>query len=128
MKVNALHEKVEFDNIRHMVETIGEKFDGKVAYRYRVKPHDKEAVKVNYEVLRDNVRALSSKMLAESLGGKKVVLIGKHTYQWIVSYYATMSIGSVLVPLDRDWAKEDLLETVRTAEADFIFCDKDIEE
>ena len=36
MKVNALHEKVEFDNIRHMVETIGEKFDGKVAYRYRV--------------------------------------------------------------------------------------------
>ncbi len=128
MKVKVLRERYEYNDIRQMVEDIGEKYEGRVAYRYRVKPHDKEAVCVKYEELRSNVRALSSKMLAEGLNGKKIVLIGKHTYQWIVSYYSVMAIGSVLVPLDRDWAKEDLLDTVRTAEADFIFCDADVEE
>ena len=54
MKVQAIHEKKEFANIRDMVEQIGSMFEGKVAYRYRVKPHDKEAVKVNYETLRDH--------------------------------------------------------------------------
>ena len=128
MKVKVLRERYEYNDIRQMVEDIGEKYEGRVAYRYRVKPHDKEAVCVKYEELRSNVRALSSKMLAEGLNGKKIVLIGKHTYQWIVSYYSVMAIGSVLVPLDRDWAKEDLLDTVKTAEADFIFCDADVEE
>ena len=128
MKVKALHEKREFENVRHMVEEIGELYGENIAYRYRIKPHDKEAVKVSYTELRSDVRALGSEFIARGLAGKKLVLIGKHTYQWIETYYATLSTGSVLVPLDRDWAKEDLLETVKTAEADFILCDADVEE
>ena len=61
----------EFANVREMVEDIGERFCGKVAYRYRVKPHDKEVVKVNYEELRDDIRALGSEIAAKGLAGKK---------------------------------------------------------
>ena len=128
MKVKALHEKREFANVREMVEDIGSRFEGKVAYRYRVKPHDKEAVKVTYDELRGDVRALGSEIIARGLAGKKLALIGKHTYQWIETYYATLATGSILVPLDRDWSKEDLLETVKTAEADYVLCDADVEE
>ena len=126
MKVQAIHEKKEFANIRDMVEQIGSMFEGKVAYRYRVKPHDKEAVKVNYETLRDHVRGLGSEMIARGLAGKKIAVIGKHSYPWIQSYYAILSIGSVLVPLDKDWETADLTDTVGKAEADYIFCDTDI--
>ena len=128
MKVKALHEKKEYTTIREMVEDIGERYDGKVAYRYRKNPHDKEPICVNYETLRDHVRGLATEMIANGLKGKKIAVIGKHTYYWILCYYATLSIGSVLVPLDRDWSKEDLTETVGTGECDFIFCDKDIAE
>ena len=48
MKVKPLHEKREFENVRHMVEEIGRLYGEKIAYRYRVKPHDKEVVKVSY--------------------------------------------------------------------------------
>ena len=44
MKAKAIHEKVEYINIREMIEDIGEKYNGKVAYRYRKNPHDKEQV------------------------------------------------------------------------------------
>ncbi len=127
MKVKPLHEKKEYSSIREMVEDIGEIHRGKVAFRYRVNPHDKEAVCVKYEELRDDVRALGTEFISRAYAGKKIALIGKSSYQWILCYYATMAIGSVLVPLDRDWGAEELCETVKTAEADLIICDKDIE-
>ena len=127
-KVKALREKREYLNIREMVEDIGERYNGRVAYRYRVKAHDKEAVKVTYNEMRDHVRALGTEIVARGLQGKKICVIGKHTYQLIQSYYATMAVGSVWVPLDRDWAKEDLLETVRSGECDFLMCDTDIKD
>ena len=43
-------------------------------------------------------------------------------------YYATLSIGGVLIPLDRDWQAEDLAATVERAEAKFLFCDADLKE
>ena len=52
MKAKALREKREFLNIREMVEDIGERFEGRVAYRYRLKPHDQEVVKVTYDEMR----------------------------------------------------------------------------
>ena len=128
MKAKALREKREYANIREAVEDLGEIYNGRVAYRYRVKPHDKEAIKVTYDEMRDHVRALGTEFIARGLQGKKICVIGKHTYQLIQSYYATLAIGSVWVPLDRDWAKEDLLDTVRSGECDFLICDFDIKE
>lgn len=127
-KDKALREKKEFASVREMVEYIGEAFSGKVAYRYRVKPHDKEAVKVTYDRLRDHVRSLSSEIIARGMAGKKIALIGKHSYQWILSYYSVLATGSVLVPLDKDWGAEELSVTVESGECDYVWCDTDIGE
>ena len=128
MKAKALHEKREFTNVREMVEFIGDEYKGRVAYRYRTNPHDKEATCVTYDEMRDHVRALGTEIIARGYAGKKIAVIGKHTYQIIQSYYATMAVGSVWVPLDRDWAKEDLLDTVKNGECDLLMCDVDIAE
>ena len=125
-KAKALREKKEYLNVREMVEDIGEIYKGRVAYRYRDKPHDKEAIKITYDQMRDHVRAFATEIVARGLQGKKICVIGKHTYQLIQSYYATLAVGSIWVPLDRDWAKEDLLETVRSGECDFLMCDTDV--
>ncbi len=126
MKTKALHEKREYINAREMIEDIGERYSGMPAYRYRNKPHDKEAVVVNYDVLRDHVRGFATEIIARGYQGKKIAVIGKHSYPWIVTYYAVLATGSVLVPLDRDWSAEDLAETAKTGECDFIMCDSDI--
>ena len=126
MKVKPLHEKKEYFTIREMVEDIGSRFEGKIAYRYRNNPHDKEAVCVKYEEMRDNVRAFATEIIARGLKGKKIALIGKHTYGWIQTYYSVLATGSVLVPLDRDWSAEDLAVTVKSGECDFLICDSDI--
>lgn len=126
MKKDMLHEKREFTNVRHLVEWAGETYAERVAYSYRLKPHGGEVTRITYAQVRDDVRALASELVAMGCAGKHCVLIGKMSYEWALTYFAVMSIGGVLVPLDRDWSAEDLADTARTADAAFLFCDADV--
>jgi len=128
MKVKHLREKRTFRDIREMVEFIGSEFAGKPAYRYRVKPHDKEAVVVNYDLLREHIRALTTELLEKGYKGKHIALIGKHSYSWIITYYSVLCADAVLVPLDKDWGAEELAETVKSGDCELIIADKEIAE
>ena len=126
MKDRVLHEKLEFPNVREMMKQIAELYGDKTAYSFRIKPNDAEAVKKSYIDLRDDVYALATELMSRGYQGKHVSLIGKLTYSWVLVYYATMAIGSVLVPLDRDWQAADLADTVKKAETDLLIVDEDI--
>ena len=97
-----LHVKREFTDVRHLLEWAGDTYAGKTAFSFRVKPNDKEITKVSYTAFRDDVRALASELLSMGCAGEHVALIGKCSYEWITLYYATLSIGAILVPLDRE--------------------------
>ena len=128
MKKYALHEKQEFANIRDLVERAAEMYTDDVAYSFRLNPHDKEAVKVTFTELRDEIRALSSELLSRGLAGKHCAVIGKCSYSWVRMYFSLLSIGAVIVPLDRDWLAQDLAETVARADAEYLFIDADLKE
>ncbi len=126
MKSDVLHEKKEFTTVRELIEWAAEEYKGKNAFSFRPDLRKREVISVSYTALRDDVRALASEMLSRGLAGKHCVLIGKLSYEWALVYYATLSIGAVLVPLDRDWTAEDLADTAKNADIDFLFCDSDI--
>lgn len=128
MKNLKLHEKMEFENVRELIERTAEIYSDRYAYSYREKPHDKEAVKVSFPKLRDDVRALASELIARGAAGKRCVVVGKLSYSWVRMYFAVLSIGAVLVPLDRDWLAPDLADTAKRADADFLFIDGDLKE
>lgn len=125
-KKYLLHTFESYPNIREFIEGIGEKYRGKNAYSYRVNPMDKEAVRVKYEELRDDVRALACEFALRGYSGKHISLVAKLTYNWVLVYYATLSIGAVLVPLDAEWHAPDLADTADRANASVIICESKI--
>ena len=129
MKKELLHEKHEFANVRELIEWAADTYGEANAFSYRTKPLKEETlVTKSYLQLRDEVRALACSLSAMGCAGKHVVLIGKSSYEWALTYYATLSIGAVLVPLDREWLAEDLADTAAKADASFLICDADIKE
>ncbi|MBQ8719957.1 MAG: AMP-binding protein [Clostridia bacterium] len=126
MKKHQLHKTVEFTNVRDLIQYAAKTYGEKTAISYRANPHQQESTKVSYVQFAKDVGALASRLLSMGCEGKHCALIGKTSYEWILTYYATLSIGAVLIPLDRDWLKEDLLETVKSANTDFLFGDADI--
>ncbi len=128
MRKEILHEKHEFANVRELVEWGAETYGDNTAYSYRIKQTQPESEKVSYIKLRDDVRALASELLAMGCKDKHCVLISKLSYEWAVTYFATLSIGAVLVPMDREWTKEDLADTAAKADATFLFCEEECRE
>ena len=74
---------------------------------------------------RDDVRALASEMISRGMQGKHVVVVGKMSYDFILTYYATLLVGAVLVPLDKDWTAADLADTALNADIDYLFIDEE---
>lgn len=126
MKKEALHEKLEFENMRDLVEKSAEMYGEKVYLSYR--NASKETEKITFVQFRDDVRALACEMLAMGCAGKHCALICKPSCEWALVYFAAQSIGAVLVPLDRDWLPEDLAETAKAAGIEYLFCEEEIAE
>ena len=127
MSKDMLHEPRYFDNVRALLEWGAEYYGNDTVYSFRPTPRA-DVVKKSFVEFRDDVRALASELLSMGCAGRHCVVIGKLSYEWAALYYATLSIGGVLIPLDRDWQAEDLAATVERAEAKFLFCDADIAE
>ena len=123
-----LREKIEFPNVKEMIRECAKMYGDRIAYSYRIKPHDEKAVTKTYIELKDDVTALATELIARGYQGKHIALIGKLSYSWVLVYYATLSIGSVLIPLDRDWQAADLADTVKKADTDLLIVDADIKD
>ena len=126
MKNELLHEKRDFVNMRNLVEWAGDEWSERYAYSYRNSPLDKTPVKVTFHSLRNDIRALSSELLSMGCKGQHCAVIGKTSYEWVLMYFSLLSIGAILVPLDKDWSAEDLADTTAKADVTYLFCDEDI--
>ncbi len=128
MKKEQIHPKREFKSIRHIVEYAARVYGNRIAFSYRQNPHDEEKISISYIEFRDDVRALATEMLSRGMKGKHIVVVGKMSYDFIIAYYATLLIGAVLVPLDKDWGATELADTAKNADMDYLFCDGDLSE
>lgn len=126
MKNTRLRETVEFSSAKDLIEKVGDTYRGDYVYSFRKNPRDKEIVKIKYEDMRDDVRALATEFLSRGYKGQSLSVIGKLSYPWILVYWATLYIGAVHVPLDPEWTAEDLADTTKKAEVKHLFIGKDV--
>ncbi len=125
---HQIHPKVKFDTVRELLESSAVKYADRIAYSYRPKATQKENTTVTFAAFAEQVRALSSKLLQMGCAQKNCIIVAKLSYEWVLTYYAILSIGGIIVPLDREWTQQDLTDTAKTADAAFLFCDADIAE
>ena len=126
MKNYALLESAEYINMRELIEVVCEKFREQTAYSYRINPRDKQNVKVSFEKLREDVRALGTAFLSRGYANKHIAVTGKLSYRWIATYYALIACGAVIVPLDAEWEGSDLANTVAFAECKALLSDREM--
>ena len=128
MKNYPLNPVTEYRDVREMVETLGVLYGDAPAYSFRVRPTDESSVKVSYRTMADEVKALGNRLISLGYAGKHCAMVGKISYSWVRLYLSLLSIGAVVVPLDRDWSADELATTVSFAECEYLFHDADLVE
>ncbi len=121
MKKLPIYDSTQYANLREMIEDCPIRYSDRNAFSYRNRPSDPSPVRVPFPTFRDDIRALGSELLARGMKGRHVAVIGKLTYPWVCTFFSLLSIGAVVVPLDRDWHAEELAKTARHADCEFLF-------
>ena len=115
-----LYETTHFKDLREMTENVANRFPDKVAFRFKKSPRDKETSTYTYEQSRVFVRSIATEFLSMGLSGEKVALIGEAAPEWAFSYFALMSVGAIVVPIDKELPVEDMASIMNTAECSAI--------
>lgn len=123
-----LYEPTVFEDFRVMTENAAKKFSDRVAFSYKNNPKDKDTVKVTYTEVRDYIRQMGTELIYMGLSDKHVALIGESSYKWISSYFCLMSIGSVVVPIDKDLPADEIAELIDFADCEYIIYSRTVED
>ncbi len=123
-----LYETTHFRDFRVMTENVANKYPDKIAFGYRIKPHDEKMVTVTYAKARENIRDLGTGLVALGARDHKIAIVGESSYPWVASYFALMAVGAITVPVDKDLPVEDLVGIFNTAECSMIVYSPAVEE
>lgn len=122
-----LYETTVFEDFRIMTENVAKKFPDRVAISYKNNPKDSETIKVTYLEARDYIRDMGTELISMGCRDKHVALIGESSYNWICSYFSLMSIGAVVVPIDKDLPVDDIVGILDSGECEFVIYSQAIE-
>ena len=115
-----LYETTVFKDFRVMTENVADKYPNKVAYSFKENPHKPEVTKKTFAETRRYIVAMGTGLVDFGVREKHIAIVGEASYNWVTAYYATMSIGAVTVPIDKELPAEDIKSIIESAECDFV--------
>ena len=124
-----IFEAKEHKNVKEIIYNSAKKYSGKIAFV--IKHQDGKKINyenVTYKRLLEDINKLGTSLYNLGLKGKRVAVIGKNRYEWVLAHLANLLGGIVSVPLDKDLQEEELESSLIRSKADcIIFDEKQIE-
>lgn len=118
-----------FCNARELLTCSANKYGERTAFKIKHKNGKAVAyTDITYKILKEQSERLGSFLMDKGLVGRRIAVIGKNCYEWMLVYLSVLSINSVIVPLDSGLFGEEILEQLERAEADAIFYTEPFEE
>lgn len=112
----------EMRSLNEVVSFVAKAYSDKIAFRYNVEGGVEE---ITYTQFKSDVDALGTYLHSVGLKDVHIALVGENSYAWIVSYYAIVCGGNVIVPVDKELKAPDICELIaRSDSIAFMHSDK----
>ncbi len=127
--LTPIREMPMYNDIRELLDGCAERFGEDIAFIIKTKKASKgmpaEYKNVSFVQMRKDMDLLGAALLRLGLRDKRLAIIGKNRYEWILGFYAHMCGLGITVPLDKGLPLEELEMSVVRAKADALLFDKD---
>ena len=125
MKREKYFEATEFENIRELLYNSVKKYGDNTAYVLKHK--NEKNIKyenVTYKKLLEEVNALGTKFFDLGYKNKRVAIVGRNRYEWVITHLANLLGGIVSVPLDKELQVDELESCLTRSKADVVVFDE----
>ena len=116
-----LYKATEFETIRDVIRNAVKKYPENNAFILKnKKDKDVEYKKITYKQFGEDIDSLGTELVNLGLKGKRIAIIGKNRYEWIVSYLATVNGIGIVVPLDKGLPEAEVESSLIRSKTDCI--------
>ena len=128
-QLTPIREMPLYKDIRELLEGCKDRYGEDIAFIIKTKKATKsepaQYKKVSFIQLRKDLDLLGSAFLRHGLKDKRLAIIGKNRYEWILAFYAHMCGVGITVPLDKGLPFDELEMSLEKSKSDFLLFDKD---
>ncbi len=116
----------EYKNIREIIYESAENFKDKIAFVIKHKANEYE--NITYKKFLEDINKLGTSLFKMGLKNKRIAVIGRNRYEWVLSHVSNLLGGIVSVPLDKDLQYDELENSLVRSKAECIVFDEKLED
>lgn len=129
MENNEIFDVTEFKDIKEIIYNSSKIYSENIAFTIKHQENKKISYEnITYKKLLEDINKLGTAMYDIGLNGKRVAIIGRNRYEWVLAHLSNLLGGIVSVPLDKDLQYEELESSLIRSKADAIVFDEKIED
>lgn len=118
-------EATEFENVKELIYDAVSKYQEKTAFVIKhKKDKDVSYENISYTRLLEEVNQLGTKFYELGYSNKRVAIVGRNCYQWVITHMANLLGGIVSIPLDKELQVEELESCLVRSKADVLVFDE----
>ena len=116
---------IEFQDLKEIMDFVADKYGDNIGFIYKNADRTSKT-EITYRKFREDLDALGAYLISKGLKGKRIVVIGPNSYQWLVAYYAVVINVGTVVPLDKGLPEEEIVNSLVKCKADAIIYDESL--
>ena len=112
--IKKYHKCEKVTNLKQLLYRSSDIYGSRIAFKLK---NDKgEIYPVSYKEFKQDIVQLGTYLIELGFLGKRIAVIGKNSYQWAVSYFASTIVG-IVVPLDKELHDDDVINFLNISES-----------
>ena len=122
-------EFIDYKNVKEIIKDAVKKYPDCVAFTIKNKEGKKvNYKKITYKQLDEDINAFGTALISIGLKGKRVAIIGKNSYEWVLSYISVLNGVGIAVPLDKGLPEQEIITSLQRSKADVIIFEENMAE
>lgn len=110
----------EIKDLKDMLLKTVARNSNKVAFK--IKTDDGKIVNKTFKEFKEDVEGLTTKLIKMNLKNKRIAVMGKNSYSWVISYLSATIIG-VVVPIDKESTDGNVVDFINKSRAEALIAD-----
>ena len=125
MKKRIVNNMPQFNDIKEIILNSVKLYPDNIAFTTKSLVDKKVAYKeITYRELLEDVNSFGTSLYNLGLKDKRVAIIGKNQYEWVVAHLSNLLGNMVSIPLDKELQIEELESSLERSEADVLIFDE----
>ena len=125
MKRERYFKAIEFKDIKGIIYNSAKEYAQNIAFIIKHKKDEKTTYEnITYKKLLQDINAFGTKLYDMGLKNKRIAVVGRNRYEWVVAHLSNLLGGIVSVPLDKELQVDELESCLERSKADAIIFDE----